>query len=93
MCDWAGWTEGNIAAKYLWIVNFVLENSNECRKIDYIQNYEIIKKCCHKIIKMMEKKIAEDEKNPLTDDHKITIKELCICVSRMMLNICKFNWN
>jgi len=77
LCYWAGWTDGNIAAKYLWVVNFMLQQSSECKKIDYIPTFEIVGKCCGEITKIVEKKIQEDEKSPLTDDMKITIKLLC----------------
>lgn len=41
----------------------------------------------------MEKWILDDEKSPLTDENKITINELCICMSSVLLNICQFNFN
>lgn len=71
----------------------MLSQSSECRKIDYIYNYETIAKCCHKIIKTVEKNITNEEKSPLTDEDKLTIKELCLCLSRMLLNISTLNWN
>ncbi|EAS05094.2 hypothetical protein TTHERM_01287970 (macronuclear) [Tetrahymena thermophila SB210] len=93
LCDWAGWSEGNIAAKYLWIINFILDQSQESRKIEYIYNYEIIAKVCHRITKIIERKLLEDEKSPISEDDKIIMKELCSALSTMMQNICKFNWN
>jgi len=55
----------------------MLQQSSECKKIDYIPTFEIVAKCCGEITKIVEKKIQEDEKSPLTDDIKITIKLLC----------------
>lgn len=50
-------------------------------------------KACHKITRIIEKKLVEDEKSPITEDERIMMKELCITLSTVMKNVCKFNWN
>lgn len=60
----AGWDLGNIAAKYLSLMNIILseyqseddEDSDEMLHV--LGNYEIISIACHDIIKLIEKKLA-----------------------------------
>ena len=86
ICEWAGWREGNIAAKYLRIMNVVLELSPSCRKHQFIRGYLIISHALKAVLGILESKLKEDDKCPLTEEDKILVSETCECMGKIIQN-------
>ncbi len=88
LCKWIGWNQGNIATKYLCIINFILKNYRSKSEETILILSDIASKVLSEIIKNVEIKIREEDKTPLTLDDKILIREIALCKIKKI--ICLF---
>ena len=94
MCSDIGWSEANIASKYLSIMRAILEEKsdkeNNCEKsrdnrqeaeMMLIGIFEIMSRSIFEILEGLQHRIENVEKNPLTIDDNLLINNLAVCLS------------
>lgn len=69
------------------IINAMLELSYYCKKRDFTHGYLTISYALQKILLILEFKLKNDDKSPLTFEDKILIMVACECMGRITLNI------
>lgn len=93
ICEWAGWKEGNIAAKYLRIINFILEVAPKAKTKEFMTGYMIISRALAQILKIIDFRLRLDDKNPLQFEDKVLVNEACEAMGRILSNVKIFEFN
>ncbi|CAK85636.1 unnamed protein product (macronuclear) [Paramecium tetraurelia] len=92
ICQWADWHNGNIGAKYLKIMNVILEYSFCAKEKSFIISFFVIAKAVRDMLDIISVKLQNEDKFPLTYDDLVLIKETCECMSKITSNLTKISY-
>jgi hypothetical protein len=74
-------------------MNFLLEVSPVCKKFDFLLGYMTISSALRQILNIIDFKLKNDDKNPLTFEDKILINEACETMGRLLENVKYLQFN